>query len=380
MGLLDAIKRRLAKAQPGTGPAGEAGAQTSGYAEGVPALLISPETPMHPLATLPQPDSRDRYRSLIDPLTPAPTALEPAEAAAIRGYLDAAQAEATREAYRSDLAEFGAWCEARNLPSLPATPQTVARYLVDRAQTFKVSTLTRRLSAIAQAHQARGHDTPTASILVRKVFAGIRRKHGAAPAGKTPILPDDLKLMVGHLGDDASDLRDRAILLVGFAGALRRSEIVGLNVGDLVTRREGMILTLRRSKTDQEGAGVLKGIPRGRDKALCPVRAVEAWIKAAQIAEGPLFRPVDRFGRVSPDRLADYTVVRVVKRLVEAIGLEPAEYGGHSLRAGLATAAAAAGKAERDIMRQTGHKSTAMVRRYIRIGELFADNAADGLL
>jgi integrase len=215
---------------------------------------------------------------------------------------------------------------------------------------------------------------------VRTVLAGIKRTHGTAQAAKAPLLPDDLRLMVAELGESLGDRRDRALLLLGFAGAFRRGELVGLDVGDVQIRREGLVVTLRRSKTDQEGAGQLRGIPRGRHKETCPVRALEAWIKAAAISEGPLFRPVDKAGQVSPRRLAAFHVARLVKRLAEAVGLDPADYGGHSLRAGLATAAAAAGAEERDIMRQTGHKTEKMVRKYIRGAKLFDKNAADGLL
>ena len=319
--------------------------------------------------------SRDREDPLLDPQTPTPD-----EARQIWEYLEAARSEATRAAYRSSLADFTAWCQARGLLALPAEPGTVARYLVDRATTLKVSTLTRRLAAISQAHQAKGAESPTSALLVRKVLAGIRRVRGVAQQGKAPLLPDDLRLMVAQLGEGLGDRRDCALLLLGFAGALRRSELVGLDVGDLEARPQGLVITVRRSKTDQEGAGRRLGVPRGRDPRLCPARAVAAWVEAAGLTTGPLFRPVDRHGNVSSERLADYTVVRVVKRLVAAIGLDPDDYGGHSLRAGLATAAAAAGKAERDIMRQTGHRSVTMLRRYIREGELFRDNAAEGLL
>jgi integrase len=165
-------------------------------------------------------------------------------------------------------------------------------------------------------------------------------------------------------------------LLLGFAGAFRRSEIVALDVGDLVVRREGLVVTLRRSKTDQEGQGVVKGIPRGRHAPTCPVRAVGAWIAAAGLTEGPLFRPIDRHGTIRPQRLADFHVARLIKRLAVACGLDASQYSGHSLRAGLATAAAAVGVAERAIMRQTGHRSERMLRRYIRDGALFRENAA----
>lgn len=319
----------------------------------------------------------DRKAALIDPQTPQ---IGPAEAATIRGYLDESQAGATRSGYRSDLAHFTSWCDERSLPSLPAEPATVARYLADLAQAgYAVATLERRLAALSQAHQAAGCDTPTRSLAVRKVFAGIKRRHGTAQQGKAPLLPADLTLLLAELDDSPAGLRDRALLLLGFAGAFRRSELVALEVADLQLRREGLVVTIRRSKTDQEGEGAQLGIPRGR-KESCPVRAVEAWLKASAITEGPLFRPIDRHGNIKPQRLAPFHVARLIKRLADAAGLDPADYGGHSLRAGLATAAAAAGAEERDIMRQTRHKSERMVRKYIRGAKLFDRNAADGLL
>lgn len=393
--LRDHLRRRL-RSSSGSGPIGADSPHTTAVdsvtppAPGAPghprpATIYRLETPVE--TSLVPASNRaltgnpeDRYRSLIDPQNPPPAPISPAEAETIRAYLDESQAAATRDAYQSDLADFAAWCAARGLSALPAEPQTVTRYLVARAEALKVSTLTRRLSAISQAHQARNLDSPTASLLVRKTFAGIRRTRGADQQGKAPLLPDDLRLMVSELDDSPTGRRDRALLLLGFAGAFRRSELVSLDLADLQFRREGIIVTLRRSKTDQDGQGQLRGIPRGRDKALCPVRAVEAWVAAAGLVEGPLFRAIDRHGNLSDVALADFHVVRVIKRLTAAIGLEPEDYGGHSLRAGLATAAAAAGKEERDIMRQTGHKSVAMVRKYIRPGELFRGNAADGLL
>ena len=326
------------------------------------------------------PHPEDRKPAVIDPQNPPPAPITPAEEATIRGYLDAAQAAATRAGYRADLAHFAAWCAERGLSALPAEPATVARYLADLAPRYKVATLQRRLAAISQAHQACGLDTPTRALVVRKVLGGIKRTHGTAQQGKAPVLPADLKAMIGALDDSPAGLRDRAMLLLGFAGAFRRSEVVALAIEDLQFRRDGLVVLLRRSKTDQEGEGLAKAIPRGRDKTLCPVRAVQAWMAAAEISAGPLFRPIDRHGNIRAQTLAPFYVARLVKRLAAAVGLDPDAYGGHSLRAGLVTAAAQAGAEERDIMRQTGHKSERTLRKYIREANLFRDNAADGLL
>jgi integrase len=185
--------------------------------------------------------------------------------------------------------------------------------------------------------------------------------------------------MVATLPETRGGARDRALLLVGFAGAFRRSELVGLTVADAAFSSEGLTITLRRSKTDQEGQGRKVGLPYGSTAATCPVRALQAWLDAAAVTAGPLFRSVDRHGNVG-GALGDRDVARIVKRVAEAAGIDPANVAGHSLRAGLATTAAKAGKAAHVIMKQTGHRSVAMVQRYVRDAELFSDNAAAGLL
>jgi len=218
--------------------------------------------------------------------------------------------------------------------------------------------------------------SPTSSSLVRPVHAGIRRTIGTAQVGKTPTLVADLKLMLEKLPATRVGLRDRAVLLLGFAGAFRRSEPVSLDINDLDFSRAGLIVTLRKSKADQEGKSQRLGIPFGSSESTCPVRAVQAWLESARITDGPVLRPLDRFQRVQPARLSAERIALIVKRRAKAVGLDPARYAGHSLRAGLATSAAAAGASERVIMSQTGHRSADMVRRYIREGSLFTSNPA----
>ncbi len=293
-----------------------------------------------------------------------------------RGYIAAATAPNTRRAYRSDWTDFVAWCERYDLTALPATPETVARYLSALAAVAKVSTVGRRLTAIAKAHRTAGHDSPTKSEVVHLTMRGIRRTHGIAPTQKAPTLLVDLRAMVAALPETPLGTRDRALLLLGFAGAFRRSELVSLDVADLAFGERGLTVTVRRAKGDQEGAGTIKGIPFGRHGLTCPVTAVRDWLDMSAITDGPVFRPINRHGQIRSARLGDKAVALVVKRAAAAVGLDPDKYAGHSLRAGLATAAAAAGAQERDIMRQTGHRSVQMVRRYIRAGELFHDNAA----
>ena len=209
---------------------------------------------------------------------------------------------------------------------------------------------------------------------------GLRRQLGTAPATKAPLLAGDLRRLLAALpGPDPATLRDRAVLLVGFVGALRRSELVGLNVGDLVADERGYLLRLGRTKTDQEGRGERVALPRSRDPGLCPVRALDAWLAAAQIRRGPVFRPVGRDGRPGTQRLSDRAVARIVQRACAAAGMDPTPFSGHSLRAGMATTAALNGASERGIMRQTRHRSGEMVRRYIRTATVFSDNAVDQL-
>jgi integrase len=303
------------------------------------------------------------------------TALASAAEAA-REFIDQAKAPNTVRAYRSDWRDFSEWCAARGLEPLPALPQAVVLYLSELAGRCKTATITRRVSAISQAHQMAGLDSPAGAAAVRAVMAGIRRAKGTAPATKAPALTDDIRVMVASLAGGLLGVRDRALLLVGFAGAFRRSELVALDVRDAEVTRDGLVLTLRRSKTDQEGQGRKIGIPFGSDPSTCPVRALQAWLEASGIAEGPVFRPVNRHGQLQPGRLSANAVALVVKRHAAAAGLDPAKYAGHSLRAGLATAAAIGGASERSIMAQTGHRSVNMVRRYIRDGNLFRENAA----
>jgi integrase len=297
----------------------------------------------------------------------------------VREYIRVSKAPNTVRGYQSDWRDFCAWCAARAQVPLPATPDTVAAYLADAADRLKPGSLKRRLNAIAEAHKAAGAESPTHAPVVKNVMKGIRRTKGTAPAQKAAALTEDIRAMVEASEASLLGARDRALVLLGFAGAFRRSELVSLDVGDCVFSRDGLTVTLRRSKTDQDGAGRKIGVPYGSNPDTCPIRVLQAWIEAARIADGPVFRAVNRHGRVRPTRLSDLTVARVVKKLAAAAGLDPAKYAGHSLRAGHATSAAIAGASERAIMNQTGHRSTAMVRRYIRDGNLFRDNSAGKL-
>jgi integrase len=308
-----------------------------------------------------------------------PGALAPLVASA-RSYAAQAKSEATRRAYRASWGRFVAWCDERGLQALPAEPGTLALYLSHLADSGrKLATIQKALAALVEAQRAAGFPSPREDARVREVLKGIRRTLGVAPAQKAPISPSELRAMVQSRPETLQGLRDRVLLLLGFSGAFRRSELVSLDIDDLKDDNDGLTVILRRSKTDQEGEGRKVGIPYGSGPQTCPVRTLRAWIEAAELTEGPVFRPV-KGSTVGAARLSDKAVARLVKRAAEAAGLEPSRLSGHSLRSGLATAAAKAGKSERSIMAQTGHRSAQMVRRYIRDGELFSENAAAGLL
>lgn len=291
-------------------------------------------------------------------------------------YMAAAKSANTLTAYRKDWQDFEQFCVLAGFNSLPASPDTVVSYLTVLADTRKVSTLERRIASISQAHQVADFNSPTSDMAVRVLMQGIRREKGTAPDCKAPAVTSDIKVMVSTLPDSLLGIRDRALLLVGFAGGFRRSELVALDVEDLEFKREGLVINLRRSKTDQEGQGRKVAIPYGSNCDTCPVRSLQLWLEESGISSGPVFRSVNRHGNLQANRLSDKAVALVVKRTAAAAGLNPDNYSGHSLRAGMATSAAAAGVSERAIMNQTGHRSQAMVRRYIREGNLFNDNAA----
>jgi integrase len=280
----------------------------------------------------------------------------------------------TRRAYRSDLAHFQDWGGR-----LPANPAAVASYLAAHAKVLSVSTLVRRLATLSKAHEARHLPNPCRSELVRATLRGIKRTRGARQCAAKPLLKEDLFRILDDMGTDVADARDRALLLIGFAGGFRRSELVGLDCVDIARARQGIIVTLRQSKTDQEGMGRAIGIPHGRTRH-CPVAALENWTSIAAIENGPIFRPVDRRGRVALERLSGEAVSLIIKDRVAAIGIETNGFSGHSLRAGFATSAALAGASSLKIRAQTGHASDAMLARYVRDADVFVENAAGLLL
>jgi site-specific recombinase XerD len=297
----------------------------------------------------------------------------------VREYIRASKAANTLRGYQSDWRAFCTWCDGHRVCPLPAAAENVAAYIAECAGHLKVGSIQRRLNAIAEAHKVAGLDSPTHNAIVRNTLKGIRRTLGTAQSRKAAVLTDEIRTMMEVADDGTMGARDRALILLGFAGAFRRSELVGLDIEDCAFSRDGLTMTLRRSKTDQDGAGRKIGIPYGSNPETCPVRTIQAWIEAGAISGGPLFRSLNRHGQVQPTRLSGIDVARVVKKLALRAGLDAAKYAGHSLRAGHATSAAIAGASERSIMNQTGHRSVQMVRRYIRDGSLFRENSAGKL-
>lgn len=302
-------------------------------------------------------------------------------------YMLEAKADNTKKAYTSDWNDFTAWCSSNGLNSLPASPDTIICYVKHLAdeRKFKASTIKRRISSISQAHQAKELEPPTQTYRVRMFFKGLKRKKSKTnknfniEQGKAPVMLYQLKAMVDALPNNFIGVRDKAILLIGWAGARRRSEIVALDVDDLDFSENGVTLIIRRSKTNQEGEAEKVSIWYGANEDTCPVRALKGWLEEAGITEGAIFRGINRHGQISKKRLSDKSVALIVKRSAQAIGLDASDFAGHSLRAGLATQSAMSGLSERSIMKQTGHKSVEVLRRYIREGSAFNDNVTSKL-
>lgn len=320
----------------------------------------------------------------------APSALEtvptslpatPADMAKVHAYVSESLAPSTRRAYRTALAAFRAWCQIEGVAALPARSETVAAFVAAEAQAGRaVATLEQRIAAIRWAHEAAGMESPTATKLVRSTMSGIRRKQGAAPKRKAPATVERLATMTSHIDPTTlNGLRDRALLLFGFASAMRRSELVALVIDDLEETERGLLVTVRRSKSDQEGRGHQRAIPFGHNAELCSVKGLRAWLEGAGIVEGFVFRSVDRHGNIG-ESMSTRAVADVVKRYAKRAGLNPAEFSGHSLRAGFVTSAAERGARAERIMDHTGHRSAAMVRVYTRRSDAFQDHAGEGLL
>ncbi len=296
-------------------------------------------------------------------------------------YAGNAKAENTKKPYRVDWDDFVLWCGIHGRQPILATPETLVEYLESLADAgAKVATIKRRLSSISVAHQVRGyeHHNPARSAPVITSMQGIRRTLGTAQTQKAPLVTAELTRLIDACEQQSPLMaaRNRALLLIGCSGGFRRSELVALDVADIGETREGLELILRRSKTDQEGASVVVAVPYGLHPHTCPVRALRAWLTLSGITEGPVWREIDRHGNLGAGRLHADSVARIIKRACTLAGLDPARYSGHSLRSGMATAAAAGGAPERAIMRQGRWASRAMVDRYVRHGTIWQECAA----
>lgn len=297
-----------------------------------------------------------------------------------REYAEASQSPNTRRAYASDLRGFRAWCEWRHVEALPANSQTVVLYVTHLAGYAKLATIRRHLAAIAHAHRKRGLESPVAHEIVRRVVRGVARTKGAAQARKTAITLDVLRAMLLAIrGNPLKAKRDRAILLLGFAGALRRSELAALNVEDLLWSREGLRIMIRRSKTDQIGEGSQIAIPFVAVVSLCAARALRQWLDAASITEGPIFRSFSLRSELSDCRIDGRDVATLVQALA-ARGHVEGNFGAHSLRAGFVTSAAKVKVSLDSIARTTRHKSLTVLMGYVRPAQAFDDVALTAIL
>ena len=294
--------------------------------------------------------------------------------------LQSSKAENTVRAYKSDFNDFTFFCIKNGLKFLPTDPKIVSLYLTHLSmKEAKISTLKRRLVSIGVIHKLKGHylDTKHPSIIENMI--GIKRRKGSIQKSKKPILINNLKLIINAIdkqkNEDIKKIRDRSIILIGFSGGFRRNEIVSLDFDDLDFVEEGLKINLRRSKTDQFGEGSLKGLPYFENPEYCPVTSIQKWIEISKINSGSLFRRFTKGSRLSENRLTDQSVALIIKEYLELAGIDSKNYSGHSLRSGFATSAAESGAEERSIMAMTGHKSTEMVRRYIKESNLFKNNA-----
>ncbi|MDP3513017.1 MAG: site-specific integrase [Sulfuritalea sp.] len=292
---------------------------------------------------------------------------------AVSGYIAAALADNSRRAYQGDLQDFLQWGGA-----VPSTPETLVAYIAARAGVHSPFTITRRVVGISRAHTSQGLADPAKNDLVRVVLRGVRRTHGKPQRQAAPLLKQDLLSLLPLIAEDAKGIRDRALLLLGFAAALRRSELVALDVTDVSFVNDGMLVHLRKSKTDQEGEGRTIAVPTGRT-SVCAVKAIQHWLKHAEIQSGAIFKSVSKSGVIG-DRLTAQSVALVVKHYAKSAGLPAFDFSGHSLRSGLVTSAAQAGASILKLKEQTGHKSDAMLYRYIRAGNQFVGNAAGMVL
>ena len=290
------------------------------------------------------------------------------------------KASNTVRAYKSDFSDFGVFCVQNGFKSLPSEPKVVSLYLTHLStKDAKMSTLKRRLVSIGVIHKLKGHYLDTKHPAIIENIMGIKRRKGSFQKAKKPILINSLKKIINVIDkqkkEEIKKLRDRSIILIGFSGGFRRNEIVSLDYDDLDFVPEGLKLSIRRSKTDQFGEGFTKALPYFDSSQYCPVVSLKKLLDLSKIRSGPVFRRFSKGSKLSENRLTDQTVALLIKEYLNLAGIDSQNFSGHSLRSGFATSAAESGVEERNIMAMTGHKSTEMVRRYIKEANLFKNNA-----
>ena len=298
--------------------------------------------------------------------------------------LQSSKAINTVRAYKSDFNDFGLFCAQNGFKSLPSEPKIVALYLTYLStKNAKMSTLKRRLVSIGVIHKLKGHYLDTKHPSIIENIMGIKRRKGSIQKGKKPLLISNLKIIIDVIDQETKEeikrLRDRSIILIGFSGGFRRNEIVSLDYDDLDFVSEGLKIKIKRSKTDPFGEGAIKALPYFENSQYCPVVSLKNWINIARINSGALFRRFSKGSRLTEKRLTDQTVALLIKEYLQLAGIDCKNYSGHSLRSGFATSAAESGAEERSIMAMTGHKSSEMVRRYIKEANLFKNNALNKL-
>ena len=297
--------------------------------------------------------------------------------------LKSSKANNTLRAYKSDFKDFGVFCAKHGFNSMPTEPKVVSLYLTHLSANSKISTLRRRLVSIGVVHKLKGHYLDTKHPIIIENLMGIKRKKGSIQTGKKPILINHLKQIINVIDEQKIEkikkLRNRTLILIGFGGGFRRTELISIDCEDLDFVEEGVKITLRRSKTDQFGEGLVKGLPYFNNEKYCPVSSLKNWINLSKIKKGPIFRRFAKGSILTNHRLSDQSVVLIIKDCLKLAGIENQNFSGHSLRSGFATVAAESGADERSIMAMTGHKSTEMVRRYIKDANLFKNNALNKL-
>ena len=293
--------------------------------------------------------------------------------------LKSSKANNTLRAYKSDFKDFGAFCAKHGLSSLPSEPKIISLYLTHLSKNSKISTIRRRLVSISMVHKLKGHYLDIKHPIITENLLGIKRVKGSIQIGKKPLLISHLKSIINVINEQQNEeikkFRDRSIILIGFGGGFRRTELISIDYEDLEFVPEGLKITIRRSKTDQFGEGMIKGLPYFPNEIYCPVTSLKKWLEVSKIKSGPIFRRFSKGSLLTENRLTDQSVVLLMKKYLDLAGIENKNFAGHSLRAGFATVAAESGADERSIMAMTGHKTTQMVRRYIREANIFKNNA-----